>query len=72
MLLVSCVIGMGGGPLFVGVLSDLLAGRTGEESLRYSLMIFTVVTGPWMLMHLARAQRLTSDRPAPVLGARRR
>jgi MFS family permease len=62
MLLVSCVIGMGGGPLVVGVLSDLLAARTGEESLRYSLMIFTAVTGPWMLMHLARAQSLPSLR----------
>lgn len=59
MLIVSSVIGMGGGPLAVGVLSDLLAARTGQESLRYSLMIFTLVTGPWMLMHLARAQRLT-------------
>jgi MFS transporter, Spinster family, sphingosine-1-phosphate transporter len=57
MLILSSVIGMGGGPLIVGVLSDLLAARTGQESLRYSLMILTVAAGPWMLMHLARAQR---------------
>ena len=60
MLIVSSVIGMGGGPLAVGVLSDLLAARAGQESLRYSLMILTVIAGPWMLMHLARAQRLVN------------
>jgi hypothetical protein len=60
MLIVSSVIGIGGGPLVVGVLSDLLAARAGQESLRYSLMILTVVAGPWMLMHLARAQRYKS------------
>jgi MFS family permease len=57
MLILSCVIGMGGGPLIVGVLSDLLAARAGQESLRYSLMIVTVVAGPWMLIHLSSAQR---------------
>jgi MFS family permease len=61
MLIASSVIGMGGGPLVVGVLSDLLAARTGQESLRYSLMILTVVAGPWMLMHLACAQRLANS-----------
>jgi predicted MFS family arabinose efflux permease len=60
MLIASSVIGMGGGPLVVGMLSDLLAARAGQESLRYSLMILTVVAGPWMLMHLARAQRLAN------------
>jgi predicted MFS family arabinose efflux permease len=60
MLIVSSVIGMGVGPLVVGVLSDLLAARAGQGSLRYSLMILTVVAGPWMLMHLARAQRYES------------
>jgi MFS transporter, Spinster family, sphingosine-1-phosphate transporter len=60
MLILSSVIGMGGGPLAVGVLSDLLAARAGQESLRYSLMILTVIAGPWMLMHLACAQRLAN------------
>jgi MFS family permease len=60
MLILSSIIGMGGGPLAVGVLSDLLAARAGQESLRYSLMILTVVAGPWMLMHLACAQRLAN------------
>jgi MFS family permease len=60
MLIVSSVIGMGGGPLIVGVLSDRLAARAGQESLRYSLMILTVIAGPWMLVHLARAQRYGS------------
>lgn len=61
MLILSSIIGMGGGPLVVGVLSDLLATRAGEESLRYSLMIFTAVAGPWMLVHLALALRHRSS-----------
>ena len=60
MLILSSVIGMGAGPLVVGVLSDLLAARAGQESLRYSLMILTAIAGPWMLIHLARAQERDS------------
>jgi MFS family permease len=39
---VSNAVGYGIGPLFVGVISDGLSGRFGEESLRYALLVSTV------------------------------
>lgn len=38
----SNLIGLGLGPVMVGVVSDVLAPSYGEESLRYSLAVFTV------------------------------
>jgi uncharacterized membrane protein YuzA (DUF378 family) len=37
------LIGLGLGPLLVGVLSDLLSSRYGEESLSVALAYFTLV-----------------------------
>jgi predicted MFS family arabinose efflux permease len=56
MLLLSNLIGMGLGPVAVGVLSDYLAPRLGEGSLRMALVIWT----PgylWAAFHLLRARR---------------
>ncbi len=42
LLFILNIIGLGLGPFMVGVLSDLLAGPFGEESLRYAILIATV------------------------------
>ncbi len=41
LLFILNIIGLGFGPFLVGVLSDLLAGPFGEESLRYAIIIAT-------------------------------
>jgi len=51
MLLILNMIGLGLGPLTVGIISDLLVGRFGDESLRYSLMLVCVGILPWAAMH---------------------
>ena len=56
-LLIINVIGLALGPLLTGVLSDLLAPRFGEESMRYSLLLVTSVVLPWAGWHYVRAGR---------------
>jgi MFS family permease len=51
MLLILNLIGMGLGPQFVGLLSDLLAPRLGAESLRWSLLGTIVVGALWSTLH---------------------
>ena len=42
LLFILNIIGLGFGPFLVGVLSDLLAGSFGLDSLRYAILIATV------------------------------
>ena len=42
MLFILNIIGLGLGPFLVGVLSDLLSGTFGIDSLRYAILIATV------------------------------
>lgn len=59
-LLLSNLIGMGLGPFAVGAMSDLLAPRLGDESLRIALVVWT----PgylWAAWHLLRARRHVRD-----------
>ena len=54
MLFSSNLIGLGLGPMLVGVMSDLLRPAFGEESLRFALLMWT----PgylWAAFHLLRA-----------------
>lgn len=51
------IIGLGFGPQITGILSDLLREVAGNESLRYSLMVVGLVTGPWSAFHYFRAGR---------------
>jgi MFS family permease len=44
-------IGLGFGPLLAGALSDYLAAGYGAESMRYSLLIIAIITGPWTAFH---------------------
>lgn len=50
-------IGLGLGPQFTGVLSDLLAPTFGNESMRYSLLIVGSIIGPWSALHYYLAGR---------------
>ncbi len=51
------IIGLGLGPMFTGILSDLLRASFGDESLRYSLLLVSVVIGPWSAWHFYVAGR---------------
>ena len=55
-LFMSSLVGLGGGPLLVGVVSDLLHARLGAESLRYALIISTAAL-VWAGAHFALAAR---------------
>ena len=50
------IIGLGIGPQAVGILSDVLHDEYGRESLRYSLMIFSLVN-VWCALHYILAAR---------------
>lgn len=50
-------VGLGLGPLFAGVLSDMLEGTFGGESMRYSLLFIAVAIGPWSAWHYFAAGR---------------
>ncbi len=62
LLLILNLIGMGMGPQLVGLLSDLLAPRFGEASIRYALLGTIVVGALWSTVHyLAAARTLRED-----------
>ena len=73
LLFVINMIGLGLGPQAVGVLSDLLAPRFGEESLRYALLLAGLVN-VWAALHFLLAgrtlardlERGAGDRRPPV------
>lgn len=68
LLFVINIIGLGLGPQIVGVASDLLAPRFGDESLRYALLLAGLVNA-WAALHFWLAGRtLVQDlgRPAPL------
>jgi predicted MFS family arabinose efflux permease len=46
----SAFLGMGGGPMAIGLLSDALAPLSGAESLRWALFVATVVATPILLL----------------------
>jgi predicted MFS family arabinose efflux permease len=50
-------VGLGLGPLSAGVLSDLLEGFFGGDSMRYSLLFIALVVGPWSAWHYFAAGR---------------
>lgn len=54
LLFIVNIIGLGAGPWFVGLLSDLLASRYGDDSLRWSLMIVGSL-GFWVAWHYYKA-----------------
>ena len=56
LLFIINIIGLGLGPQLVGVISDLLANQYGDESLRYSLFICSLVY-IWAAIHYFMAGR---------------
>jgi len=50
LLFILNIIGLGAGPQAVGIVSDLLSDSYGQESLRYSLLIFSFVN-VWAAYH---------------------
>ncbi|MEZ5553159.1 MAG: MFS transporter [Pseudomonadales bacterium] len=67
------LIGMGLGPYFVGIASDLLAPATGHESLRYALCL-AVLVNVWATVHYFIGARslnadLAKNEPANVSAA---
>jgi len=57
LLFILNIIGLGLGPMFTGILSDLLRASFGDESLRYSLLLVGAVIGPWSAWHFYIAGR---------------
>ncbi len=57
LLFVINIIGLGLGPQGVGILSDLLAGTFGNESLRYALLFTVVGFAAWSIFHYVCAAR---------------
>jgi MFS family permease len=56
LLFIINIIGLGAGPQAVGILSDVLSDSYGQESLRYSLLIFSFVN-IWAAFHYYMAGR---------------
>jgi len=56
MLLCLTLIGIGGGPVIVGMISDVFKDTYGDESLKYGLL-FVLVFSVWSLIHLHLAQK---------------
>jgi len=57
LLFIINIIGLGMGPQFAGILSDLLEPVAGIESMRYSLLAIGAVAGPWAAFHYYTASR---------------
>lgn len=60
LLFILNIIGLGAGPQFVGILSDMLNNQFGDESLRYSLLIFSFVN-LWAAYHYYQAGKTLDD-----------
>jgi hypothetical protein len=56
MLFIQTLIGLGLGPFFVGVISDLLKNSAGDQSLAYGLVIVGLVN-LWAAAHYFRGAR---------------
>ena len=57
LLFIINLIGLGGGPLAVGILSDLLKPTYGDESVRYALLWVVVIGATWATLHYVLAAR---------------
>ena len=57
----TTLVGLCAGPLFVGVLSDFMQVRFGDESLRYSLLVPTAAPLFSALICIFGARRVAAD-----------
>ena len=60
-LFIQTLIGLGLGPMFIGMVSDLLRGVAGEESLRYSLVITALFNGVSAIFYQLSSRSLRED-----------
>ena len=67
-LLATNLVGVGLGPLAIGLISDLLSARLGSESLRYALLPIPFLT-LWAALHLVLAARTQREDLARALAA---
>ncbi|WP_077036561.1 MFS transporter, partial [Pelomonas sp. KK5] len=68
-LLVLTLLGAGGGPLLIGIVSDALAASQGAESLKYAMLAVKLL-GLMLFVHLSlalRKARRDSQSPTPAL-----
>jgi predicted MFS family arabinose efflux permease len=61
LFLVLNMIGLGLGPLTVGLLSDFYAGYFGDDSLRYAMLTVGVLSAPAIVLFLLAARHLPGD-----------
>lgn len=61
LFLVLNLIGLGFGPLVVGMISDVLAPKLGVESLRWAMSCVVVVSLTSVILFLSAARKLTSS-----------
>jgi MFS family permease len=59
--LVINLVGLGFGPLVVGVISDLLKPTLGVESLRWAMSIIIVISAASAILFFATAKKLVAD-----------
>ncbi|MEM7218616.1 MAG: MFS transporter [Pseudomonadota bacterium] len=69
MLFILNIIGLGFGPQLVGILSDLFAADYGKESLRYALLLLSLLNF-WCAYHYYRAGRSLPEDLERVGGAK--
>ena len=55
--LILYLVALGGGPLVVGMVSDFLYARFGDESLRYSILPVVVIAFTWASLHFLLASK---------------
>jgi MFS family permease len=60
-LMIVNLIGLGAGPLVVGILNDLLHARLGDEAVRYSLLAVTFTGAIAGIFYLFAARSLPAD-----------
>ena len=60
LLFILNIIGLGAGPQAVGIVSDLLSDQYGQDSLRYSLLIFSFVN-VWSAFHYYMAGKYLKE-----------
>ena len=56
-LLLANLIGMGLGPLSIGIASDALEPQYGDDALRYAYVFLMLGMGGWSALHFALAGR---------------
>ncbi|MDH4008900.1 MAG: hypothetical protein OEU35_12605, partial [Desulfuromonadales bacterium] len=61
LLLIGNLIGLGLGPLVIGVLSDVLAPQLGQDSLRYALLVAPVAAIVGAMLYFRATRTLSED-----------